>query len=47
MDIKLQLGDESSLVKTLQEKLKQLGFYNPVVTGKFGPATEVYKKNLV
>lgn len=46
MDIKLQLGDESSLVKTLQEKLKQLGFYNPVVTGKFGPATEVGVKAL-
>ena len=47
MDIKLQLGDESSLVKTLQEKLKQLGFYNPVVTGKIGEIKKNIFKNLV
>lgn len=42
MDIKdLQVGDSGDLVKTLQEKLKIVGFYNALVTGIFGMATEV------
>ncbi len=36
----LQLGDSGENVKILQEKLKILGFYNPVITGSFGLATE-------
>ncbi len=35
----LQLGDSGEEVKILQEKLKILGYYNPIVTGSFGPAT--------
>jgi len=42
MDVyNLQVGDTGDLVKTLQEKLKILGFYNAVVTGVFGVSTEV------
>ena len=42
MDTKsLQMGDASDSVKTLQEKLKILGFYNAIVTGIFGVSTEV------
>ena len=41
MDINLQLGDTGDNVKILQEKLKILGFYNAVITGSFGPSTEV------
>ncbi len=37
----LQLGSTGDNVKILQEKLKILGFYNPVVTGSFGLSTEV------
>ena len=35
----LQLGDAGDSVKILQEKLKILGFYNAVITGSFGLAT--------
>lgn len=37
----LQLGDIGDSVEILQEKLKILGFYSPIITGSFGPATEV------
>ncbi len=36
----LQLGDTGDRVKTLQEKLKILNLYNPVISGSFGLATE-------
>ena len=36
----LQLGDTGNSVKILQEKLKILGFYNAVITGSYGLATE-------
>ena len=36
----LQLGDTGNDVKILQEKLKILGFYNAIITGSFGLATE-------
>lgn len=36
----LQLGDTGEDVKILQEKLKILGFYNPIITGEYGLATE-------
>ena len=36
----LQLGDTGDSVKILQEKLKILGFYNAVITGSYGLATE-------
>lgn len=36
----LQLGSTGEDVKILQEKLKILGFYNPVITGEYGLATE-------
>ena len=35
----LKLGDTGDSVIILQEKLKMLGFYNPVITGSFGEAT--------
>ncbi len=41
MDEILQLGDTGDNVKILQEKLKILGFYNAMITGSFGLATEV------
>lgn len=41
LDKNLQLGDTGDNVKILQEKLKILGFYNALITGNFGPATEV------
>ena len=37
----LQLGSSGDDVRILQEKLKILGFYNPIITGDFGLATEV------
>ena len=37
----LQLGDSGNEVRILQEKLKILGFYNAIITGNFGIATEV------
>ena len=37
----LQLGSSGDTVRILQEKLKILGFYNPIITGDFGLATEV------
>ena len=37
----LQLGDTGDNVKILQEKLKIVGFYNAIITGSFGLATEV------
>ncbi len=40
MDETLQLGSTGNDVKILQEKLKILGFYNAVITGQFGLATE-------
>ena len=39
-DNNLQLGDSGDLVRILQEKLKILGFYNAIITGDFGLATE-------
>lgn len=36
----LQQGDTGEDVKILQEKLKILGFYNPMITGSFGLATK-------
>ena len=36
----LQLGSTGEDVKILQEKLKILGFFNPVITGEYGLATE-------
>lgn len=36
----LQIGDTGDSVKILQEKLKRLGYYNAVITGSFGLATE-------
>ena len=39
LDETLQLGSSGDNVKILQEKLKILGFYNPVITGNFGLAT--------
>ncbi len=35
----LKLGDTGNNVKILQEKLKILGFYNPIITGSFGLST--------
>ncbi len=35
----LQEGDESSAVKTLQQRLKELGYYTGSVDGKFGSGT--------
>ena len=35
----LQLGATGDQVKTLQEKLKILGFYNAMITGSFGLST--------
>ena len=40
MDNTLKLGDTGSNVKILQEKLKILGYFNPIITGSFGLATE-------
>ena len=40
LDENLKLGDASDNVKILQEKLKILGFFNPIITGSFGLATE-------
>ena len=40
LDEKLQLGDRGDNVRILQEKLKILGFYNAIITGDFGLATE-------
>ena len=37
----LQLGDTGDDVKILQEKLKILNYYNAIITGSFGLATEV------
>ncbi len=37
----LQVGDIGDNVKILQEKLKILGFYHPIITGSFGLSTEV------
>lgn len=37
----LQLGSSGNQVRILQEKLKILGFYNAIITGNFGLATEV------
>lgn len=37
----LSLGSSGDNVKILQEKLKILGFYNPIITGNFGIATEM------
>ena len=37
----LKLGSTGDNVKILQEKLKILGYYNPVVSGNFGIATEL------
>ena len=37
----LKIGSSGDKVKILQEKLKILGFYNPVVTGSFGLSTEI------
>ena len=37
----MQLGSTGDMVKILQEKLKILGFYNGIVTGSFGMATEI------
>ena len=42
----LQLGSTGEQVKTLQEKLKILEFYNALVTGSFGLSTEVGVKAL-
>jgi len=36
----LQMGDSGNNVRILQEKLKILGFYNAIITGDFGLATE-------
>ena len=36
----LVLGSSGDNVVILQEKLKRLGFYNPVINGEFGLATE-------
>lgn len=36
----LKLGSTGDNVKILQEKLKILGYYNPIVSGNFGIATE-------
>lgn len=36
----IKLGDTGNSVKMLQEKLKILGYYNPIITGSFGPVTE-------
>ena len=41
----LKIGSSGDDVKILQEKLKILGFYNPVVTGSFGLSTELGVKN--
>ncbi len=37
----LELGSTGDNVKILQEKLKILGYYNPVITGSFGMSTMV------
>ena len=41
LDENLQLNSTGDNVKILQEKLKILGFYNAIVTGIYGLATEV------
>lgn len=40
MNETLTLGSSGDSVKILQEKLKILGFYNPLITGSFGLSTE-------
>ena len=39
-EVNLKFGDTGDEVKILQEKLKILGFYNALITGIFGIATE-------
>ena len=39
-EFNLKIGDTGENVKILQEKLKILGFYNALITGSFGEATE-------
>ena len=39
-DFNLKFGDTGEYIKILQEKLKILGFYNALITGSFGLATE-------
>lgn len=40
MNEKLEIGDTGDNVVILQEKLKMIGLYNPIITGSFGLATE-------
>ncbi len=40
-NVLLKLGDALENVKILQEKLKILGLYNPVITGKFDLSTQL------
>ncbi len=42
--VNLKLGDTGNDVIILQEKLKMLGLYNPVITGSFGKSTEIAVK---
>ncbi len=46
LDENLQYGSSGNEVQILQEKLKILGFYNALITGIFGLATEVGVKAL-
>ena len=41
MNDNLKIGDTGDNVKILQEKLKNLGFYNPLINGSFGLSTEI------
>ncbi len=36
----LKRGSQGTLVKNMQQKLKDLGYYNGTITGNFGPLTE-------
>lgn len=41
LEEELKIGSTGDNVKILQEKLKLLNLYNPVITGSFGKATEL------
>ena len=41
MNNNLQIGDMGDNVKIIQGKLKQLGLYNAIITGRYGLATKI------